>query len=447
MATIRRKSGAPPGPGAQPPAADELAAVARDTRITDAEWRTRLQPHLERQPLESPELRRFLDVFANGKMKFEGAAAAGAAALLRKHGYEVPDRGSGVELDVRVVADGNAAAPDPTFEALCERLGATASRISIAVVDGGFSRHPMLDDNLSADGKTLRAAYGAALGQAFGKRSPDAEREGAIHGTHVAGIATRGTSRIQASLFAVPLATAAEASGEPAPAPVRTPPSRQPLALALEQAAAGGARVVNVSIETFVTPREVAALKKVMERHPDTLFVFGAGNDRYELGSAAEGDKTLVEQLKLPNLAVVGASYPDGGRWGDSNFGAAYVQLAARGHLIASADGDGDGFVVLSGTSMATPNITNLAAKCRILAPALTPAQLIALMMATSDAHPTWKDAAASGGTVNPERAMTAAAAFALVTRGKTPSAALDALEVPAAERPPIERALEALAG
>ncbi|MBK7556267.1 MAG: S8 family serine peptidase, partial [Flavobacteriales bacterium] len=130
---------------------------------------------------------------------------------------------------------------------------------------------------------------------------------------------------------------------------------------------------------------------------------------------------------------------------GKSNYGKDFVQLAARGHYISSADGDGDGFRIESGTSMAAPNITNLAAKCRMLHPALSPAQLVTLMSITSDENHSWKDAVASGGTVNNDRAMTAAATLALLASGKQLEAALDTLGVSATERPRIKTAVDAL--
>gem|GEM_PF-2224257 len=438
-----------PRPPVTPPAKDPLgstaASVLKDGKVTDAEWQKKLQPQLQKAAVESPEVRAFLDVFADGKITFEKNAALGAGDLLRAHGYEVPGRDSGITFDVRVVVDGNAAAPDQAFETLSTLTRTSNSKIAIGVVDGGFSAHPALMDNLSPNGKTIKAAYGAALGKEFGKRSADAKREGAIHGTHVAGIAARGTPRIQAALMAVPLETAAEVTGAATHTAVRPPPEKQPLVLALDHAAKNGAQVINVSIEAYVTPEEVAAFKKVMDKHPNTLFVFGAGNDQYQLGSATEGDKSLAEQLRCPNMVVVGASYPDGGRWGKSNYGKDFVQLAARGHYISSADGDGDGFRIESGTSMAAPNITNLAAKCRMLHPALSPAQLVTLMSITSDENHSWKDAVASGGTVNNDRAMTAAATLALLASGKQLEAALDTLGVSATERPRIKTAVDAL--
>ena len=180
-----------------------------------------------------------------------------------------------------------------------------------------------------------------------------------------------------------------------------------------------------------------------MAKHPGTLFVLGAGNDRYTLGSSPPGQRTLAESFKAPNLVVVGASLPDGGRWAQSNIGAQFVGLAARGHAIGSTDSDGDGLRTESGTSMAAPNVSNLASKCRLLNPALTPEKAVKLLAATSDAHWTWKDNSASGGTVNNERAMLGAAALALMKKGNlTATKALTQLGVPPGERERLEAAL-----
>lgn len=407
-----------------------------DGRLTDKEW-TSVGPALKRAALGSPEHRHLLEAFADQGVRFEGRAAHEAHQVLVQGGYDVPGRAGGAApaVNVRHVVEGNVAAADETFEALSHALGAGGTA-RVAIVDGGFAAHPMLQDNLVGDRAAAKAAPGASIGKKLGDFTELEQQAGARHGTHVAGIATRGTSRLQASLFAVPL----EVPDDPQAA---TKPQRaSPLPDALEAAAKTGATVVNVSIESFVTPDEAARYRAVMEKHPDTVFVFGAGNDMYELGSATEGDKSVAESFKLPNMVVVGASNPDGGRWGKSNTSEKLVDVAARGHAIASASSTGAGLVQDSGTSMAAPNVSNLVAKCRLLNPALRPAQLTRLLQVTSDAHWSWKGQVASGGTVNAERAMTGAAALALVARGTALPKALEQLQVPPDERARLTEAL-----
>ncbi len=415
------------------PRSASLDRALADRRVTDGEWRA-LAPELRQTALGAGEHRHLLEAFVDQGVAFDPLAAQEAHRVLTEKGYDVPGRHAGAPaVNLKHITEGNVAEADLAFEALSAALGVGGATVRVAIVDGGFTAHPLLADNLAS------AKPGAPLSRRFGQFTAMEAEWGVRHGTHVAGIATRGTSQVQASLFAVPI----EVPDDPHAAQKAAGPS--PLPAALEAAAKGGASVVNVSIEAFVTPAEAQRFREVMEKYPDTLFVFGAGNDRYQLGSSSEGDQTIAEAFKLPNMAVVGASLPDGGRWAQSNTSADFVDLAARGHAVVSADHTGPGLIANSGTSMAAPNVSNLAAKCRLLHPALTPAKVKTLLAATSDAHWSWKGEVASGGTVNPERAMQGAAALALTARGLSLPKALEQLGVPADERARLTEALAKL--
>jgi len=418
-----------------------LDKAAADKTITNAEWKT-VAGSLNKAGWGSPEGRRLLEVYADKAVSFELGAATDAHQALHAKGFDMPPRkevGAGrtaaPDIELAHVIDGNVAEADHTFDRLASVVG-TAGPLPIAVIDGGFVAHEILRDNLA--GPT--SSDGEPIGKQIGEFTTAERQAGAHHGTHVAGIATRGTPRIQASLYAIPL----EVPDDPHAASKKKTKER-PLLQALEAAAKQGASVINVSIETFVTPAEAKRYQQLLDKHPNTLFVFGAGNDAYELGTQPGGDTTLAETLKRPNMVVVGASNPNGGRWGQSNTSATWVDLAARGHAINSASENG-GLIMASGTSMAAPNVSNLAAKLRMLNPSLSPAQLTKLMSLTSDPHVSWKDQVASGGTVNNDRAMNAAAALALVRGGLTLALALDRLAVPTSERPAIVKALEKFA-
>lgn len=420
--------------------ASTLDRALADRHLSDAEW-GQVGDDLARAPADA---RRLLEAYVDAGVRFDPFAAGSAVGLLQEQGYDVPPRldpdtgrARAPRVDLQQVVEGTVTEVDAAFEALSQLVGRGRAEVRVAIVDGGFSAHPLLEDNLRGERRARQP--GAPVGTALGTFTDLERLHGAHHGTHVAGIATRGTSRIQASLFAVPLGVDGDPQARGKPGGVAQ------VREGLEAAAKSGAPVVNVSIECFVTPAEAAKFKAIVERHPDTLFVFGAGNDGVELGTSPRGPATLAESFKLPNLVVVGASAPDGGRWPDSNTSGRWVDLAARGQHIASADGDGEGLTRESGTSMAAPNVSNLAAKCRLLHPGLTPAQVVKLLSATSDAHRTWKGQVGSGGTVNAERAMRAAATLALVAGGATQAQALAKLALPAAERTRLARILGAL--
>jgi len=82
--------------------------------------------------------------------------------------------------------------------------------------------------------------------------------------------------------------------------------------------------------------------------------------------------------LKLPNLLTVGAVDQAGEEASFTSYGDT-VLVHADGYQVLSYV-PGGRQVRLSGTSMASPNVTNLAAKLLALNPKLTPVQTIALI-------------------------------------------------------------------
>jgi len=113
---------------------------------------------------------------------------------------------------------------------------------------------------------------------------------------------------------------------------------------------------------------------------PEILYVAAAGNDHSEI--------TFQENLwasmnDLPNLMVVGAVDEAGSQAGFTNFGPA-VTVYANGSQVESYIPGGER-MKMSGTSMAAPNVTNLAAKLLALEPSLKPADVIKLIRDGSD--------------------------------------------------------------
>ena len=82
--------------------------------------------------------------------------------------------------------------------------------------------------------------------------------------------------------------------------------------------------------------------------------------------------------LQLPNLIAVGAVNQAGDETSFTSYGPT-VLVDADGYNVESYV-PGGARMKLSGTSMASPNVTNLAAKLFALDPSLTPAQAIDLI-------------------------------------------------------------------
>jgi subtilisin family serine protease len=226
-----------------------------------------------------------------------------------------------------------------------------------------------------------------------------------MHGTHVAGIAVAGNpfarilnARITFDYHMTPKAMTMETARRLADAyPATTKYFRD-----------HGVRVVNMSwgwtfkeIEGSLEANGVgdsaeerakmaramidvisAGLKKAMTDAPDILFVTAAGNDDNDV----EFDVVIPSSFDLPNLMVVGAldqagdptSFTSGGR---------NVRVYANGFQVESTIPGGQ-TMKMSGTSMASPNVCNLAAKLITVDPTLTPTQVKEMIVKGADAHP-----------------------------------------------------------
>jgi subtilisin family serine protease len=115
---------------------------------------------------------------------------------------------------------------------------------------------------------------------------------------------------------------------------------------------------------------------------PDVLFVTAAGNSDSNPGF----DEDIPSSFHLPNLISVGAVNQAGDETSFTSFGDSVV-VDANGYEVDSSI-PGGSRLRLSGTSMASPNVVNLAAKLFALNASLTPDQVIRLIRAGASASP-----------------------------------------------------------
>jgi subtilisin family serine protease len=116
------------------------------------------------------------------------------------------------------------------------------------------------------------------------------------------------------------------------------------------------------------------AVETAIKNAPNTLFVCAAGNS----DSDASFLQDVPAGLRLPNLIAVGAVNQAGDETSFTSYGPT-VAVDADGYDVESYV-PGGAKLKLSGTSMASPNVTNLAAKLFALDPSLTPAQVVELI-------------------------------------------------------------------
>ncbi len=239
------------------------------------------------------------------------------------------------------------------------------------------------------------------------------------HGTHVAGIASEDNPNIR--LMAVRMTFDHKM--------VPDPPT---IAMAYRDAAlytevvdylkANNVRVVNMSwggnvsgVEAGLemnnigdTPEERKALaRKIFDisrdalydafaEAPEILFITSAGNS----DSDNEFEEFLPSSFDLPNILSVGAVDQAGDETSFTSFGK--VDVYASGFQVESYVPGGDR-LAFSGTSMSSPNVSNLAAKLLAVDPSLTPADLRELIEAGCDEHQTGDRTVR---LINPKRSM-----------------------------------------
>jgi subtilisin family serine protease len=115
-------------------------------------------------------------------------------------------------------------------------------------------------------------------------------------------------------------------------------------------------------------------LEEAIRSAPDILFIAGSGNEDNDVDFA----EYVPAGLRLPNLITVGAIDERDTFTGFTSTGA-NVELYANGFRIDSVVPGGTR-IRFSGTSMAAPQVSNLAAKLFAIDPSLTPAQVVALI-------------------------------------------------------------------
>ena len=137
------------------------------------------------------------------------------------------------------------------------------------------------------------------------------------------------------------------------------------------------------------------ALTKAFASAPDILFVTAAGNSN-ENASFIED---IPAGIALPNLITVGAVDIAGDEASFTSYGPTVV-VDANGYQVESVIPGGEKLAE-SGTSMASPQVANLAAKILAVNPKLTPPQVISLIRETAD-----KTADGRRNLINPKKAL-----------------------------------------
>ena len=143
---------------------------------------------------------------------------------------------------------------------------------------------------------------------------------------------------------------------------------------------------------------EKGALEKALLSAPEILFVAAAGNSNAD----SSFEEAIPAALKVPNLLTVGAVDKAGDEASFTSYGPTVV-VDANGYEVESYIPGGER-LKMSGTSMASPNVANLAAKILAVNPNLTPRQVIDIIRKTAE-----KTADGRRNLIDPKKAIAAA--------------------------------------
>ena len=146
------------------------------------------------------------------------------------------------------------------------------------------------------------------------------------------------------------------------------------------------------------------------------LIVVAAGNQNFEIVDEgnSNGIKLYPQSFNLDNIIVVGASNRNDERWVSSqleasNYSSTIVDLFAPGVNIYSLSADLEqAYEYRTGTSLAAPFVTGVAALIWSVEPNLTATQVKSRIMQNVDPIPALSNMCVSGGRLNAQKALEA---------------------------------------
>lgn len=215
-----------------------------------------------------------------------------------------------------------------------------------------------------------------------------------FHGTHVAGTIAARVTKAMAGV--APRARVMDVSFLDSKGSGNDINGAKTIVYAVDQ----GAKIINCS---WGGTKRNATLEKAIAyaESKGVLVVVAAGNDNQD----TDRKPSYPNVYDFANIVSVGATSTEGGsRASFSNYGKTTVELAAPGDSIKSLKPN-SGYTSLSGTSMATPHVSGVAALVWSAHPNYSAAQVKKALMATRAASG-WKGKSITEGQLDAELAV-----------------------------------------
>ncbi|MGN1155042.1 MAG: S8 family serine peptidase [Agathobacter sp.] len=255
--------------------------------------------------------------------------------------------------------------------------------VRVGVIDSGIASHPDLNDNV-------------VEGWDFFNNNNVTTDDTNGHGTHVAGIIGAignngvGIAGIAWNISLVPLQVTYDGCNA---------------FLSDEIEAITYATNNNIPILNYSrgTTQYSTAFKQAVANYPG-LFICAAGNyklnlDESDFYAASYSLSNMISVANVTNAGILA---------GSSNYGKDVVHLAAPGTQILSTVLE-EGYGLKSGTSMAAPHVTGVAALIYSIRPDLSPVEIKELILNNVDEIEALNDKCITGGRLNAYKAVRAA--------------------------------------
>jgi subtilisin family serine protease len=280
--------------------------------------------------------------------------------------------------------------------------------VVVAVLDSGVDyRHPDLAQNMWQRPDDVDEYYDAQIGRVDDQYGYDATLDSGDpmddngHGTHCAGIIGAdgnngiGIAGINWRVSIMPLKFISRTGSG------TTKDAIEAINYVINRKQAGvNVRIISAS---WGSTQKSKALEDVIRKAGEAgiLFIAASGN------SSADADKSphYPASFELPNIISVAALDRNDELASFSNYGAKRVHIAAPGAEILSTWLNND-FREASGTSMATPEVSGVAALVLASEPKLSMEDLRARLLKSVDKLPALNGKVSTGGRLNAARAL-----------------------------------------